>query len=1434
MKTSSNDIAVIGMSCVFPGAKDLASYWENIISKKSGISVAPESRVPHLFFDPEANSIDRHSVNKGGFVDEYLEFDPIEFGMVPNSIQGTEAEHLVALKLAKLALEDAGIFEKKLSLENAGIIIGKGSFGGRESYKLNEIVDGGENISRLLRTFCPQLNEADILRVKQAYQQQIGTFNAQNIMGVVPNLTASLIANRFNCGGPAYTVDAACASSLLGIENGMRELQSGRCDIVIVGAIHLLQCPSMFSFFQTLGALSKQQEVRPFDQHADGILTGEGCGFIVLKRLQDAIADGHRIYSVIKGIGISSDGSHASVMSPSSVGQVKAIDRAWDMAGYSERHLGYLEAHGTGTVLGDETELQTLITAFPRIDGAQKAGLGAVKALIGHAMAAAGMAGFIKTVMALYKGIIPPTINCSEPLAAMHESHFQPVTEPLSWEQSGLPRRAGVNAFGFGGANAHVILEHYENPPFNLASVEENSVVLLARDSAAELIAAVTNKESHIGEGKFRIALFNPTEKRRELAVRIIQKGVEWKDRQDVWFSSEPLLKGSGDKLAFLFPGLDVPAINGINDADIAQLAAYLSVELSDNLLKSTRENYERKLEDFQIMIDAALKQLGVKPDAISGHSLGEWTAGRSISLLNKDVMHKMHESLSSKEHPAINAGFLSVNCGITKLQEYLQDETEVYISNDNCHQQVVVSARPEHILRFQEKLLAGGITSHLLPFETGYHTPFADIYVAGVCDALNSLVDVGLPQIPIWSCISASKYETQIDIAIIKQSIADFITHPVQFRALIENMYGDGVRAFIQIGEGALTGFVSNILHGKRFSIIASSHSKRGTLAQLQRVVAALFVDGRTANLSILNIANGNKKNSAKPRSMASKIDIQTALIDVEQIIDQDILNKLMPAASTDNDNIEINDKIFNVFKQNLAQINQAQEAFLNMLGSSGTFSRPSVAQQSSVVRTNIKKNIDFSLASFPYLIDHCPFRKRSITQNFDHEQQPIVPFTLFIDVVTEFFLASFPSLQVARVTSVKVHQFLWLEENRRLELKGEWQTENAIKFFIDDVFEATIHTDSNAASVFNPPVIQAKDLQPPVLAVEIYSQGYMFHGPLYQGIKDIVRFTEKSLETSVTGNAIKGAMLDNMGQTVGLMNHFLGNSLRSFPVGVEQIDFYQNPLDQLGDFHCRAYTTSEDENFYYSTIELTRDQQPWCKFTGWKTKKSDLDDTGWSLLSKIEGKHLSRRLGDGLFVLEGTRYKQANTWLIMAEIYLNNAENLFYKQLPVAKQREYLCRAIAAKDAIRDVILNAQGRVMHPASFVIDNNESSIFAVSYGDNIINTSIATAKNCTVALAGNHQELVVDIGEIRQTESNPTDNFLSQEEKNLKPNLCNTDEWVARIQTAKAVYKKYLNTQCVNTDSNNSVHTASGFDLHIHQKIIRTVKYKQYIIGWII
>jgi acyl transferase domain-containing protein len=462
---AQSPIAVVGLGALFPGAPDVDTYWSNIIGRVDAITDVPATRLDPVYFDPSTATgtprSDRFYCQRGGFVDDLATFDPTRFGIMPMAVESAEPDQLLALATAAAALDDAGTLLDDVSHDRIGVIVGRGGYVNAGIARLEAKVRGAEQLVESLHAVVPSLTDEQLEAVRVEYRRQLGPDRPEASIGLVPNLGASRIANRLDLLGPAYTIDAACASSLIAIDNAVRELEASRCDAVIAGGVHHCHDVTLWSVFSQLRALSPSGVISPFSAAADGILIGEGTGMVVLERLADAERLGHRVYAVVRGSGVASDGRDASLMSPRVEGQVLALERAYARAEIDPASVGLVEAHGTATPAGDRAELDTLRRIFGKADDGQPtAGLGSVKSMIGHAMPAAGAAGFIKAALAVHHGILPPTLHADEPNAALADTRFRLVREAEPWVAPvGGQRRAGVNAFGFGGINAHVILE---------------------------------------------------------------------------------------------------------------------------------------------------------------------------------------------------------------------------------------------------------------------------------------------------------------------------------------------------------------------------------------------------------------------------------------------------------------------------------------------------------------------------------------------------------------------------------------------------------------------------------------------------------------------------------------------------------------------------------------------------------------------------------------------------------------------------------------------------------------------------------------------------------------------------------------------------------------------------------------------------------------
>jgi acyl transferase domain-containing protein/NAD(P)H-dependent flavin oxidoreductase YrpB (nitropropane dioxygenase family)/NAD(P)-dependent dehydrogenase (short-subunit alcohol dehydrogenase family) len=442
------DLAIVGMSCRLPKAPDLQTYWDNILNKVNAVREIPAERWDwRLYFHSNPAERDKIYSKWGGFLDD-MEFDPLFYGIPPSVINSIEPLQLLALELVRSALEDAGYRDRCLPNQRASVILGAG--GG--------IADLGSKYA--VRAWLPAL----IGEVPSDVLSRLPEWTEDSFPGILLNVVAGRIANRFDLGGVNFTVDAACASSLAALYVASKELETHSSDVVIVGGVDTVQNPFGYLCFSKTHALSPKGSCRPFDQNADGIAISEGLAAIVLKRLDDAEANGDQVYAVLKGIAGSSDGRAKGLTAPSADGQVTALKRAYTKAGFSPATVGLIEAHGTGTVAGDQAELHALKHVLDEA-GAPRQGcaLGSVKSMIGHTKCAAGLAGIIKVALALHQKILPPTINVDRPNPnASKEGPLYVNTELRPWmSDSDHPRRAAVSSFGFGGTNFHAVLEEY-------------------------------------------------------------------------------------------------------------------------------------------------------------------------------------------------------------------------------------------------------------------------------------------------------------------------------------------------------------------------------------------------------------------------------------------------------------------------------------------------------------------------------------------------------------------------------------------------------------------------------------------------------------------------------------------------------------------------------------------------------------------------------------------------------------------------------------------------------------------------------------------------------------------------------------------------------------------------------------------------------------
>nr|WP_267884536.1 aminotransferase class I/II-fold pyridoxal phosphate-dependent enzyme [Streptomyces sp. NRRL F-2580] len=474
-RVARDDIAVVGMACRFPGALDVNQYWRLLTAPRAQFSAIPDSRWrTAAFLGDNARDTSSAYTDTMALLPDVGHFDAAHYGIPPRRARAMDPQHRLLIDLAREAIQDAGWEADGFDREETSVITALTESGYRELSTLQirmRQLAGGEFGARAADLRWPETVRA------------VDGLHGTSVAGLLLNMGPNTISSVFDLHGESYALDSACSGGLMAVANAVHALRAGRSRIALAGGAQLILAPDLLVGLCRIGALSRSGRCLPFGAGADGFVLGEGAGVLVLRPLADARAAGDRVYAVIRGVGTANDGTVQGGMYPRAAGQLRALRRAYRDADLPPDAVGYLEAHGTGTTVGDPVELGVLREL--RGEGAAPAYLGAVKAVIGHSLNSAGMAGLIKSVLAVQRGVIPPQPEFDPAdRSALDAARLTVPTAPTPWPDDGLPRRAGVSAFGFGGTGVHMVVEECAPPARPAPAEGPHRLVLSARDRA--------------------------------------------------------------------------------------------------------------------------------------------------------------------------------------------------------------------------------------------------------------------------------------------------------------------------------------------------------------------------------------------------------------------------------------------------------------------------------------------------------------------------------------------------------------------------------------------------------------------------------------------------------------------------------------------------------------------------------------------------------------------------------------------------------------------------------------------------------------------------------------------------------------------------------------------------------------------------------------
>ncbi|MER6458829.1 acyltransferase domain-containing protein, partial [Streptomyces sp900105245] len=571
--------------------------------------------------------------------------------------------------------------------------------------------------------------------------------------------------------------------------------------------------------------------------------------------------------------------------------------------------IGLLEAHGTATPAGDSAELSTLATVFgPRgsLGEGRRPVLGSVKSMIGHTMPAAGVAALVKAALALHHGTLLPTLHCDDPHPALAATRFRTLERAAPWETDagGPVRRAAVNAFGFGGINAHVVLEEPPRArpaptpaappapapaappapapaappapasgarsaappapmtvarpvPASVSLVEPERVLLLAgertedlavslaADDTAVLAAGLDPSRPHPEAGPVRLGVVDPTAKRLALARRALAKGRAWQGRNDVWFRPGPLLGPAGrGRLAFVFPGLEGDFTPRTDD-----VAAHFGLAPVSGTGTDVRVDDVGR-HGFGVvgvgrLLDRALRRMGVVPDAVAGHSVGEWTAMVAAGMYSAAEVDAFMAEFDPDTVTVPGLAFAAVGASAAQVRAALAEswtDSGIVLSHDNAPRQSMVCGPDAAVEGFVRSFRARGVICQVVPFRSGFHTPMLEPYLAPIERAAERF-RLHPPTVPVWSGTTAAPFP-EAEPAV-RRLFVRHLLEPVRFRELVEALYADGHRVFVQTGPGRLTSLIGDTLGDRDHLAVAANTAHHGGLAQLRRAATALWTAG-------------------------------------------------------------------------------------------------------------------------------------------------------------------------------------------------------------------------------------------------------------------------------------------------------------------------------------------------------------------------------------------------------------------------------------------------------------------------------------------------------------------------------------------------------------------------------------------------------------
>ncbi|MCU0980987.1 MAG: type I polyketide synthase, partial [Pirellulaceae bacterium] len=808
---AAEPIAIVGMACRLPGAPDLDAYWRLIRDGIDATSEIPSTRWDvEAFFDPTGEQAGKMSVRWAGLVDDVDKFDPQFFGISPREASRMDPQQRLLLEVAWEALEVAGWAPERMGGTATGVFVGI----------------GGTDYSKIPAQFEDYYQHIDA---------HVGTGNALSI-------ASNRVSYILDLHGPSLSVDTACSSGLLGVHLAVHCLRNRECDAALAGGVNLILSPETTIAFSKARMLSPDGHCRPFDAGANGYVRGEGCGILVLKRLTDAVRDGDRVLAVIRGTAANQDGRTSGITAPSGRAQQAVIRAAIAQAGLTTDRISYIEAHGTGTPLGDPIETQALAEVFRRrTDQDPPLHIGSVKANIGHTETVSGIAGIIKVVLMLQHRSIPAQLHLQtlNPHLGLEGSRLRIPREATVWQPAGATRVAGVSSFGFGGTNTHVVLEEASPPAPAPAPSAERPLHLLALSAKTEaalakLAARYADYLDRQPQASAADVCYNANIGRSHFNHRAVLTARDAGELRDRLLALRDGTKSAGvkagraklaslPKVAFLFTGQGSQYAGMGRSLFETQPAFRKTLQQCDEILRDflgqplLQVLYgnagQRALLDETAYTQPALFALeyslarlwqswGIEPSALIGHSVGEYVAACVAGVFSLEDGLRLIATRAALMQQLPQDGLMAVIFAppqrVERDLEPFRDSVSVAASNGP--ENTVISGAAEAIRTLVEQFSRDGVGTQLLTVSHAFHSPLMEPMLDQF-QAAASRFRYQRPQIPLVSNLTGRLIgDEPLDAPYWRRHIRSTVQFAQGMRTLAEQ----GLHAMLEVGPTA------------------------------------------------------------------------------------------------------------------------------------------------------------------------------------------------------------------------------------------------------------------------------------------------------------------------------------------------------------------------------------------------------------------------------------------------------------------------------------------------------------------------------------------------------------------------------------------------------------------------------------------------------